>query len=398
MDQFDYDLPPEQIAQRPIEPRHNSRLMIVRTQPKARQKQLELSYRFSQLPQILAQDYQSKVVLVRNNTKVIPARIVGQKSTGGEVELLLLKQKQVLPDKEIWECLTKPGLKPGQIAKFSPDLRAVCQSIDGYTRLIEFNQAQSSLMTSLLAIGQTPTPPYIDWQSEDEQELRRQYQTIYAKHQGSAAAPTAGLHFSKEVNQALEQNGVEIEEVTLHVGLGTFQPVKTSNIRQHQMHSEWYRLENETAKRLNRAKKQGKRIIAVGTTTTRVLESCADYQSFTSSKAVLNPGQATLCPGQATLNPSQATLCPGNAVLNPGQGETDVFITPGYKFKFVDGLITNFHLPKSTLLMLVSALVSQPNTNQPFINFNQSLVGQGYQKAIAAGYRFYSFGDSMLIV
>lgn len=363
IDQFNYQLPEEMIAQRPAAPRDESRLMLVDRS----KKKINPNLIFKQLPQLLVdKTSQNKPlpVLVRNNTKVIPARIIGQKNTGGQVELLLLKPVKIGSKNQVWECLTKPGLKPGQTVSFSSQLKAKCLRIDGYTRHIQFNQSKSELMTSLLKIGQTPTPPYIDWKKEDEPKLRKQYQTTYAQIQGSAAAPTAGLHFTKQVDQKLQKSGIEIEEVTLHVGLGTFQPVKVKNIKDHQMHSEWFELKPKTASKLNQAKKQGRKIIAVGTTTTRVLESCANQTT---------------------------------GLLKAQTKETDIFIAPGYKFKFVQGLITNFHLPQSTLLMLISALVSKPNTNQKFKNFQNSLAGQAYQQAIASNYRFYSFGDAMLI-
>lgn len=364
LDQFNYQLADEAIAQRPLKQRDLSKLLVIDRHAKPGQE-ITSGRQFKDLPQVLATLAPSGAVLVRNNTKVIPARIIGMKPTQGKQELLLLKRVKIDQHTETWECLSKPGLKVGVEIRFpNSKLRAKCTAVSGFSRLIKFNQNKAELMTSLLEIGQTPIPPYIEWQEEDEQQLRQQYQTVYAKIEGSAAAPTAGLHFTPELNRQLKQAGVLIEEVTLHVGLGTFQPVKTNKIQDHQMHSEWYQLEEATAKRLNRAKADGKKIIAVGTTTTRVLETCSDSR------------------GQ----------------LHPDRGETDIFITPGYKFKFIDGLITNFHLPQSTLLMLVSALVSQPNTKHQFSNFSSSLVGQAYELAKRHNYRFYSFGDSMIIL
>lgn len=377
LDQFNYDLPQSLIAQRPAQPRDTSRLLVIDRQLKPVKRALKHGSQFKDLAATLSQKLNNDCILVRNNTKVIPARILGSKKTGGQVELLLLKKigiktgGQTQPSQELWECLTKPGLKPGQTVDFSQsdnfcqsELEAKCLKIKGFSRLISFNQMGQKFMTSLIKIGQTPTPPYIDWFQQDEPKLRKQYQTVYAKYEGSAAAPTAGLHFTPKLNQQLQAQGVEIEEVTLHVGLGTFQPVKTNDISLHQMHAEWYRLNRKTANCLNRAKIEGKKIIAVGTTSTRVLESCANQ----------------------------------NGLLEAGSGETDIFITPGYKFKFTQGLITNFHLPKSTLLMLVSALVTEPNTNHKFSDFKKTLIGQAYQQAIAKNYRFYSFGDAMLIL
>lgn len=360
INQFDYHLPQERIAQQPAKPRDHSRLLLVNRQT----NQISHHY-FYDLPQILSEISQ-KTVLVRNNTKVIPARIWGHKQTGGKVEVLLLKRKSINPEGETWECLTKPGLNTGQTITFPNQLlTGFCTQKDGYIRYIKFNKKDDPFFEALYQIGHTPIPPYIEWNQNDEQTLREKYQTIYAKYQGSAAAPTAGLHFTPEVDRKLNKNSVqiEIEEVTLHVGLGTFQPVKENDITHHQMHCEWFELNAKTANNLNQAKRNGKKIIAVGTTTTRVLEStCTNRQ------------------------------------LRPTQGETDIYIYPPYKFKFIDGLLTNFHLPKSTLLMLVSAFVSYPNTPNHFTNFTESLIGKAYQEAIDQNYRFYSFGDAMLII
>ncbi len=354
--QFDYQLPDDLIAQRPVEPRDTSQLLLVNRI----QQQIKHGLQFKKLGQALP----AQSILVRNNTKVIPARIIGHKPTGGKTELLLLKRQQIKKKGEVWKCLTKPGLNQGQTVKFKNKLAGKCTAVQGYTRLIEFNQTQQQLLTSLDQIGQTPTPPYIEWKAEDELQLRKKYQTVYAKIKGSAAAPTAGLHFTPSLNQELRKQGIKIKEVTLHVGLGTFQPVKEENVADHKMHSEWFELDKTTAQELNRAKKNKHPIIAVGTTTTRVLETCADEEGL----------------------------------LKPKSGETDIFIKPGYKFKFINGLITNFHLPQSTLLMLVSAFCTKPNTNHEFKEFKQTLVGQAYQQAIENKYRFYSFGDAMLIV
>ncbi len=262
--------------------------------------------------------------------------------------------------------MTKPGLKPGQIVIFDDtSLEAECQEITGFTRTLRFNQSHARLFESLLQIGQTPLPPYIEWQGDDPAELRELYQTTFAKINGSAAAPTAGLHFTSEVDARLLQAGVQILEVTLHVGLGTFMRVKVDDIKDHDMHSEWFELSPEVASLLNQAKKNGKRIISVGTTTTRVLESCFDRD----------------------INQFVAR-----------SGETKIFIYPPYQFKAIDGLITNFHEPKSTLTMLVSAFVSAPNTKHTFSSFKTSSVGQAYQTAIDQGYRLLSFGDAMLMV
>ncbi len=355
IDQFDYHLPDKLIAQRPVTPRDSSRLMVVDCQ----KQQIQHGSQFKDLVSVLDKNS----LLVRNNTKVIPARILGKKPTGGQVELLLLERLSIQNKQEVWECLSKPGVKPGQTIKFDSSLTGRCKEIKGYTRLIEFNQTKDQLLTTLEQIGHTPTPPYIEWNKEDEPKLRKKYQTVYAKIKGSAAAPTAGLHFTPQLNQSLAAKGIEVCDVTLHVGLGTFQPVKTKEIKHHDMHAEWFDLNQETADKLNQAKIKGKQIVAVGTTSTRVLEASSNEKGRVSAQ----------------------------------QGKTEIFIYPGYKFKLVDSLITNFHLPKSTLLMLVSAFCSQPNTDQQFKNFKQSLIGQAYQQAIKKDYRFYSFGDAMLL-
>lgn len=360
LDQFDYHLPAELIAQSPISPRDHSRLLCL----DIHSGQIS-HHHFYNLPDLLP----NNCVLVRNNTKVIPARIFGRKPTGGAVEILLLKRTQIEHDGETWECLTKPGLKINQTVVFDylteagEKLSATCVQINEYNRLIKFSLSKEKLFSALESIGHIPIPPYIKWNQDDEQKLRQLYQTTYAKVAGSAAAPTAGLHFTPELDKKLTTKGIQIEEVTLHVGLGTFLPVKTNDITQHHLHSEWFELKPEVATRLNQAKQAGKKIIAVGTTTTRVLETSAASQGL----------------------------------LKPGSGETSIYIYPPYQYQFIDGLITNFHLPKSTLLMLVSALVSSPNTTYQFQDFLSSPVGQAYTQAIAEKYRFYSFGDGMLI-
>lgn len=355
LDQFNYHLPKERIAHQPAVPRDTSRLLVV-----DRQTGKIEHHHFYDLPALLT----SNDVLVRNNTKVIPARLYGQKNTGGEVEILLTKRVSQSTTGEVWECLTKPGLKENQEVRFPhSDLIAGCRAVTGYTRLIEFNKFGQDLFTALIEIGHTPIPPYIHWESGDEQVLREKYQTLYAKIQGSAAAPTAGLHFTPEVDRQLKDKGVQIEEVTLHVGLGTFLRVKEQDITHHQMHEEMYELKPEVAERLNEAKQNSKRIIAVGTTTTRVLESLANDEGQVTAKV----------------------------------GATSLYVYPPHRFHFVDAMLTNFHEPKSTLLMLVSAFVSEPNTGYPFKDFNSTVVGKAYQNAIAQEYRLLSFGDAMLI-
>ena len=353
--QFHYNLSDDLIAQAPISPRDHSRLLVVNRHTGT------IEHRhFYDLPALL----HPGDVIVRNNTKVIPARIYGQKDTGGHIEMLLVRRLQGTENGELWECLSKPGLKLHQEVFFpETGLHGICRTADGFARQVEFNQRGEQLFNSLFRIGHTPLPPYIQWNTNDEQELRELYQTTYAKIAGSAAAPTAGLHFTAELDQKLRAMGVQIEEVTLHVGLGTFLRVLTTDIIDHTMHYEWYTLTEETAQRLNQARAENRRIITVGTTTTRVLETCSNEH------------------GQLTANSS----------------ETNIFIYPGYRFKFVKDLLTNFHESRSTLLMLISALVSVPNTSHEFTSFTESVAGKAYQAAIAEKYRFHSFGDAMWI-
>lgn len=355
IDQFDYSLPHRFIAQKPAEPRDGSKLLVVNRESGEMEH-----HHFYELPSLLGPND----VIVRNNTKVVPARIFGQKNTGGQVELLLTKRLHLEDAQEVWECLTKPGLKPDQVVTFENSaLVATCQEITGYTRQIAFNLSHAALFEELTKIGHTPIPPYItEWTDDDEQQLRQLYQTTFAKIQGSAAAPTAGLHFTPHIDEVLRKKGVQIEEITLHVGLGTFLSVKTEDIALHEMHSEWFTLPEAVAQRLNKAKQREKRIIAVGTTSTRVLETCA------------KDGQ-----------------------LVPQTGETQLYVYPPRKFEFVDAMLTNFHEPKTTLIMLVSAFSSAPNTNHEFEHFMNTTVGKTYQAAMDNNYRFLSFGDAMLI-
>lgn len=355
LDQFSYDLPPELIAQSPAVPRDSSRLLVL-----DRNSGQILHHHFYDLPRLLTDND----VLVRNNTKVLPARLYGKKETGGHVEVLLVQRKEILANSETWEVMTKPGLKLGQKVIFNAKLQGICRKVEDFTRFVEFDKKGEELFETFYAIGHMPIPPYIHWNEDDEQSLREKYQTTYAKIEGSVAAPTAGLHFTPELDQRLGEKGVQIEEVTLHVGLGTFLPVKERDIEQHHMHTERFEVSNEVAGRLNRAKAEGKRLVAVGTTTTRVLESIVN----------------------------------SSGKLSAESGETDIYIYPPYRFTFVDALITNFHLPKSTLLMMVSAFVSSPNTDQKFTNFLESSIGKAYQVAIENDNRFYSFGDAMLVV
>lgn len=357
---FDYSLPPECIAKYPAEPRDSSKLLVIN---RATKEMADCT--FANISQFL----QPGDVLVRNNTKVIPARIFGKKTTGGAIELLLTKKISQDHQTETWECLTKPGLKVGQVVELSQALTATCTGIsdDGYTKQMTFSLTGSAFFAQLQAIGTVPLPPYITDAHANPNDMQAKYQTTYAKHDGSSAAPTAGLHFTPELDTKLQDMGVIIVELTLHVGLGTFLPVKTVDITKHHMHSEWFELTPNVARTITEAKAAGSRVIAVGTTSARVLESCVQEVN-------------------------------GQIILTATQGETDIFMYPPYRFVCVDALITNFHLPQYTLLMLVSAFCTQPNTEHIFTNFSESLIGDAYEHAIKSGYRFYSFGDAMLIL
>ena len=349
---FDYDLPPEYIAQTPAEPRDSSRLMVLN---RANQT-IETHRRFRDILDLI----NPGDVLVINTTRVIPARLPAFKNdTGGASEVLLLRQ--LTPTR--WQALVKGrNIKTGNVLGFpnTTITATVTEELDGAERVLEFSEPPAD---SLSKIGEMPLPPYIHERAADPER----YQTVYSRQLGSAAAPTAGLHFTPELDSQLEEKGVQILEVTLHVGLGTFATVKTNSIANHHMHSEWFELSTTTAQKIMAAKAAGNRIIAVGTTTTRVLEATASLKN-------------------------------GVCILTPQSGETAIFIYPPYQFKCVDGLITNFHLPESTLLMLISALVSQPNTPHVFTNFLSSSVGKAYQKAVVEKYRFFSFGDAMLLI
>lgn len=346
---FDYHLEQDRIAQEPANPRDSAKLLVV-----DRKTGKVDDWHVSDLPRLLTPND----VLVFNQTKVMPVRLFGQKITGGKVELLLTRQL----NEDTWEAISTPGLKVGQKLEIEV-LKAEVVDRSEEVVTIKFSDRGEYLRERIFEFGKTPIPPYIHSQ-KTERELRRIYQTVYAKKEGSVAAPTAGLHFTKELLVSLREKGIQTEFLTLHVGLSTFRGVKTERIEDHQMHPEWFHLDEETTKRLNQAKVEGKRIISVGTTTTRVLESCTDE----------------------------------NGVLFPKEGDTKIFIYPPYQFKFVDSLMTNFHLPKSTLLMLVSAFVSVPNTKDKFTSFRHSLMGKVYDYAIENDYRFFSFGDTMLIL
>ena len=335
---FDYDLPEELIAQDPLEDRSSSRLMVLD------KKTGEVSHHvFKEIVKYL----RPGDCLVLNNTKVIPARLFGVKEgTMAKIEILLLKRRQ----NDVWETLVKPGkkAKPGTKIIFGDGLLTgeVIDVVDDGNRLIQFSY-EGIFEEILDKLGQMPLPPYITHQLKD----KNRYQTVYAKYDGSAAAPTAGLHFTKELLQHVKDKGVDIAEVTLHVGLGTFRPVKVDNVLDHHMHSEFYMVSQEAADKINNAKKNGGRIISVGTTSTRTLEAASDE----------------------------------NGMLKECSGWTDIFIYPGYRFKVIDCLITNFHLPQSTLVMLVSALAGREH------------VLNAYKEAVEERYRFFSFGDAMFI-
>ena len=325
---FYYDLPKELIAQSPMENRASSRLLVYDRSKKTIEDRV-----FSDISD----------VLVRNDTRVIPARIFGHREeTGGTMEFLLLKRI----DGKRWECLAKPGrrAKPGLTFRVSDELSVtVIDTLEDGNKIIEL-QYDGILEEILDRVGEMPLPPYITEKLQDQSR----YQTVYAHENGSAAAPTAGLHFTPELLERISDKGIDIVDVLLHVGLGTFRPVSVDNVEDHHMHSEYYRCTDEAAERINAARRNGGRIIAVGTTSCRTLESIAD----------------------------------DDGIVHAGSGMTDIFITPGYKFKAVDALITNFHLPESTLMMLVSAFASREE------------VMRVYAHAVEERYRFFSFGDA----
>ena len=335
--EFNYVLPEELIAQTPIEKRDESRLMVL-----DRSKQTIEHKTFKDIIDYL----NPGDCLVRNNTKVIPARIYGKKETGAKVEFLLLKNIEG----DIWETIVRPGnkLHVGTKVIFGDGLLTaeILEIMPGGTRKVQFSY--KGIFNEILdEIGLMPLPPYIHEELKDNDR----YQTVYAKYNGSAAAPTAGLHFTPELLKKIEEKGVKIANVTLHVGIGTFRPVKEENVENHEMHTEHFYIKQEDVDKINETKKQGKRVIAVGTTSCRVLETIADENGF----------------------------------VKETEADTSIFIYPGYQFKCLDGLITNFHLPKSTLLMLVSALAGK------------DYILKAYQEAVKEKYRLFSFGDAMFI-
>lgn len=335
---FYYDLPKELIAQHPAEKRSDSRLLVYDRKKKTIEDKI-----FKDVIDYL----DPKDVLVRNVTRVIPARLYAKRvDTGGSMEFLLLKRL----DDARWECLAKPGrrAKNGLTFKINDELSAtVEEQLDDGNKIIRFDY--DGIFEEILdRVGETPLPPYITEKLKD----KSRYQTVYAKENGSAAAPTAGLHFTNELLDKIRAKGIQTVDILLHVGLGTFRPVEVENIEDHHMHSEYYRCTEEAAEKINKARAAGGRIVAVGTTSCRTLESVADE----------------------------------NGIVHAGSGNTDIFITPGYKFKAVDALITNFHLPESTLLMLISAFASREE------------VMRIYKHAVEDRYRFFSFGDACLFL
>ncbi|MBR3622575.1 MAG: tRNA preQ1(34) S-adenosylmethionine ribosyltransferase-isomerase QueA [Selenomonadaceae bacterium] len=336
LNEFDYYLPEESIAQTPVEPRNASRLMVLYP----REKRIEDSH-FYELGKYL----NPGDALIFNDTRVIPARLLGKRISGGRVEVFLLRRI----DGNSWETLVKPGKKArvGENIIFSDELSCVVkENTDFGGRIVEFSY-KGVFEEILDRLGNTPLPPYIHEDLEDKER----YQTVYAREKGSAAAPTAGLHFTKEEMQELKNMGVNLGFLTLHVGLGTFRPVKAERIEEHKMHREYYSLPEETAELIMKTKEAGHRVIAVGTTALRTLESAAVAKGKIEAKS----------------------------------GATEIFIYPGYEFKITDALITNFHLPKSTLLMLVSAFAGR------------EFMLKAYERAVNTGYRFFSFGDAMFL-
>ena len=334
---FYYDLPKELIAQTPIKKRDESRLMILDRKTQTIEHKV-----FKDIIDYI----EPGDCLVRNNTKVLPARLYGKKETGANVEFLLLNRIEG----DIWETIVRPGnkLHPGTKVIFGEGLLKanILDVMQGGTRKVEF--IYDGIFNEILdKIGLMPLPPYI------HQELKEKdrYQTVYAKYEGSAAAPTAGLHFTSELLEKINKKGIQIANVTLHVGIGTFRPVKVENVEEHKMHSEHFYIKQEDVDKINKAKQNGGKIISIGTTSTRVLETISDDKGF----------------------------------VKKAEGDTQVFIYPGYKFKCIDGLITNFHLPESTLLMLVSALAGK------------DYIMKAYKEAVNKRYRFFSFGDAMFI-
>lgn len=350
VDEFDYELPEELIAQKPADKRDASRLMVVHRESHT----LEHKHFFDILDYLNEGD-----VLVLNNSKVLPARLYGVKEgTGAKIEFLLIKRIEG----DTWETMVRPGrrMKPGDSVIFCENplfkAKVVDYGADG-TRIVDF-EYEGIFMERLEEIGSMPLPPYIERASEDDDKDR--YQTVYCREEGSVAAPTAGLHFTEELLSKAADKGVELVYVTLHVGIGTFRPVKCENVEEHSMHFEEYYISEDAADTINRAKRDGRRVISVGTTSTRTVESAAYFMDSSENEADCWQ-------------------------VKSGSGSTGIFIYPGYEFKIIDSLITNFHLPKSTLMMLISAL------------YDREHILEAYEEAIRERYRFFSYGDAMFI-
>jgi S-adenosylmethionine:tRNA ribosyltransferase-isomerase len=340
LSEFDFDLPQELIAQHPLGNRSASRLLsLVRSSSQIAHR------RFADLPELLREGD----LLVRNETRVLPARLLGKKESGGQIELLLVRQ--VDPVENIWRCMTRSSkpVRVGTLLDFPESLYGeVVEAFDDGHRAVRFT-CTGDFLEILERVGHMPLPPYI--RREDHDQDKDRYQTVFANNPGAIAAPTAGLHFTEDTFSALCKRNIDVCGITLHVGPGTFLPVRSENLDEHRMHSEVYEITEASAKQINQARAEGRRIIALGTTVTRTLEHAVD----------------------------------GNGLLHAGKGETDLFIKPGFQFRLVDALITNFHLPKSTLLVLVSAFAGR------------DFMLKAYQKAVEQKYRFFSYGDCMLI-
>ena len=336
--EFNYELPEELIAQTPYDKRDEARLMVLNRENETIENKV-----FRDVIDYL----EPGDCLVINNTKVLPARLYGVKDTGAKVEFLLLKRLE----KDFWEVMVRPGnkLKPGTKVSFGNGIlkAEVLDVLEGGNRKVKFEY--DGIFNEILdKIGLMPLPPYIKERLKDKDK----YQTVYAKYEGSSAAPTAGLHFTEELLEKIRKKGIEIANVTLHVGIGTFRPVKVENVEDHLMHSEHYYIKSEDAEKINKAKRENHKVVAVGTTSCRVLESVSDENGF----------------------------------VKEVEGDTSIFIYPGYKFKCIDSLITNFHLPESTLIMLVSSLAGK------------DFIMRAYNQAVKEKYKFFSFGDAMIII
>ncbi|PIZ96964.1 MAG: tRNA preQ1(34) S-adenosylmethionine ribosyltransferase-isomerase QueA [Candidatus Magasanikbacteria bacterium CG_4_10_14_0_2_um_filter_33_14] len=374
---FDYNLPKERIAQKPLEPRDSSKLFLV----DKKNKKVDHKHFFD-----IVDYFEKGDLLVWNNSKVFKARLFGRLEASdndvnkdGIPDRALLNQKEVeiflvrpMENPGVWKILAKPGkrVKPGMNVRFAPDFfcTVIVKEPEG-TILVQFEEDDKEVMAKANKYGHIPVPPYV----KDEPDQIEVYQTVYSKEEGSVAAPTAGFHFTDDIIQKLKDKGVEFAEVTLHVGLGTFLPVKSERVEDHTMHSEWVEISEETAEKINKAKSEGRRVVAVGTTTVRTLEGIASLER--------NKLQDT--------NKSQITI-------SKFEGDINIFIKPGFEFQIVDAMITNFHLPKSTLLMLVSAFAGDRLAGQSPSEGREFML-ECYKEAVSLKYRFYSFGDAMFI-